>query len=221
MIRSILRRGVLYTFGIIFNRIIPAGLFRFRVFRVYELAGMEDIESDQRFHFDWCESEADLREAREATFFDSPDPKLMDRTEVCVAREQGKLVGGVWRAEQWFDEDELGMRIDLSENQAWIFAAYVAKTHRGQGVYSQLLNSVLLNRNGEQHFASINPTNKPSVAAHRKFTRSTVGTCVVVRVFRVAACWTSGSLRSSRRLSFNCSRTPLRLEFSSDDSTHG
>ncbi|MFK8115053.1 MAG: N-acetyltransferase family protein [Rubripirellula sp.] len=216
MIKSILQRGVFYTIGIVFNRIVPVKLFRFRIFCVYELQ-RSSIENKPNppMQLSWCESDRELEQAKGLTHFRTSEDLVSDRYEVCLATAEGSAdpIGGVWRAREQFDEEELGVRIKLDPQQAWIFAAYVAKSHRGQGVYAALLEHVLRERDQVIHFASINPTNKPSIAAHRKFIRRTTGTCVAIRIFGICGCWTSAGLRRDRSVSFSCQAVPIEVRF--------
>jgi GNAT superfamily N-acetyltransferase len=214
MFHSLRRRGLLYTLGILFNRIVPSKLFRFRVFRVFQLQSPAGISpTDAPFDFHWCESEADVQQAKAATYFDTSDAANMQRYEACLAYEgTGRdCVGGVWRARDWFIEDDLGLRIHLEPDQAWIFAAYVAKDQRGRGVYASLLSHVLRTKTAQTHFASINPTNQASMAAHRKFIRSTLGTCFALRILGLAICWCSGGLQQDKWLSFGCVKEPISI----------
>jgi hypothetical protein len=222
MIRAVLSRGVLYSAGIAINRVVPEKLFRFRVFRVFELqsAARErkaGQESEFPIHYRWCQSDEDFRLAQQLTYFQSASQLDRHRLSACLALDgasasQSSLpIGGVWRAVQWFDEEELGLRLEFSANQAWIFAAYVSKQQRGRGTYRRLLGQVLAHDAQLRHFAAINPTNRQSIAAHRAFMRSKVGTCVTLRLLGLTICWAGGGLRLERHIRFHSRVKPLEV----------
>ncbi len=257
MIKRLLSRGILYSIGTVINRIVPARLFRFRIFRVYQLqpsksegqtAGLMDAEpmalatgiegvsvasvspaasplgshnrtfsathahaGDTPFQFRWCESDEDFRVAEELTGFQSTSDVRPLGYQACLALDAAQPVGGLWRAEEHFDEDELGVRVVLDDDQAWIFAAMVSKQHRRRGVHRRLLSYVLAGDPQRNHFASINPTNRASIAAHQQFVRSTVGTCLSLRLFKVAVSIASGGLKLDRHISFGCRERPIQM----------
>ena len=143
-------RGVLYSVGIAINRIVPERLFRFRVFRVFELQSaardpQAGKESTFPLHYHWCQSDEDFLAAQQLTYFHSASQLDRHRFSACLAFEgaagggSAPPIGGVWRAVQWFDEEEFGVRLEFSANQAWIFAAYVSKLQRGRGTNHRLL----------------------------------------------------------------------------------
>jgi len=171
----------------------------------------------------WCESPADFAAAQELTFYcpscltseafragvaepsgstaSGHSPHAGHSPQACLAVDWAAPIAGVWCASDHFDESELGIRIRLAEAQSWIFAAYVAKSHRRRGVYRRLLNHVLGQSGGSgnrRFYASINPANKASIAAHGPFIRQVIGTCIAIRIFRWSTCWTTDRLRIDR-----------------------
>jgi GNAT superfamily N-acetyltransferase len=218
MIKSVMRRGVLYTIGIVINRIVPEKLFRFRVFQVFELEGQGGSRrsDDNQLTFRWCDNDDDFAAAKRLTFFETKDPDAATRYAACLAElrdAQGEreIVGGVWRGLEQFDEEDLGIRIQLADQQAWIFAAFVSKDHRGSGIYRRLLEHAIRSQEALVHFASINPYNKPSISAHRAFVKRTVGTCVAIRVFNFAFAFTKRDLRANRMFSSNAKSNPIEV----------
>jgi GNAT superfamily N-acetyltransferase len=220
MINRLLSRGILYSIGIVINRIVPARLFRFRVFRVYQLQPSKQDRpnaDDAPFQFQWCESDEDFRLAEQLTGFQSGSDVRQLGYGACLALDSTQPVGGLWRAEEQFDEDELGIRVVLDDDQAWIFAAMVSKQHRRRGVHRRLLSYVLASDPHRNHFASINPTNRASIAAHRQFVGSTVGTCVSFRLFKVAVALASGGLKLDRHISLGCRERPIQMRLGAID----
>lgn len=213
MLSRIRTRGCLYSVGIVINRVVPESLFRFRIFRIFEIGvaaerradgdqrGNPGPESDLQLRF--CEVEADFEAARALTHF-RPGAGDVGREgetlRACLAQDWASPVGGVWIASDHFDERELGIRIRLPESAGWIFAAFVAKSHRRRGIYRRLLNHAVTNDPADPavFYCSINPTNKASIAAHKPFIRKTAGTCVAARFLKwpIAIAW--GGLRVER-----------------------
>ncbi|WP_145171750.1 hypothetical protein [Rubripirellula lacrimiformis] len=206
MLGSITNRGLLYSVGIIVNRIIPEHWFRFRIFRVFELAPAAERRSqgEQRsvasasdeLSFRWCQTDEDFAAANRLTYYSSPQESIAADApkSACLAIDWAEPVGGVWLAQQCFDESDLGLHFQLADDQQWLFAAFVAKSHRRKGIYRKLVNHVLQDQS-LRTFASINPTNKASIAAHTPFIRRTAGTCVAVRIFGWANCWATAGLK--------------------------
>ncbi len=205
-IESIYTRGLLYSCGIIINKIVPESLFRFRIFNVYELVPADDWRtkpsaSESEIMFRVCQSEDEFDAAQTLTHYRPSEHEFSDRASpkptAMLAYDAAEPVGGVWQTYESFDETELGLRIRLSPSQRWLFAAYVSKSHRRRGIYRRLLNHAIAD-NEAATFASINPTNKASIAAHRPFASRRVGTCVAIRIFRWSTCVANGDLRVYR-----------------------
>ena len=200
MFRRIHARGWWYSIGIIVNKIVPERLWRMRIFRVFEFRAPDSPQEhmpDDAITFRWCETEAELAEAARLTFYQPDESSRGHRA--CLALEGDEAIGGVWIGENQFDESELGLRIDLADDQVWLFAAYVAKSHRRRGIYRRLLEFVLRSEaSGERPktvYASINPTNKASIAAHRVYVADVAGTSLAVRVLSWTWCCANGRLR--------------------------
>lgn len=241
MNKPLLSRGVLYSLGIVFNRLVPERLFRFRVCRVLRLQplGTDNTTSEMMpIAIRWCESEDDFRQAERLTQFQPVGGNAREDLAACLAHasmydssdrahtdsgqcrapeaaseidSSGSPLAGLWRAENRFDEVELGVRMLLADDQAWIAAAIVAKSYRGRGVYRRLLNHVLTDSPNQRHFAAINPANRASMAAHRKFVAATVGTYVSFRLLSLAVVMASGGLRPSTRVSLSCRQRPIEI----------
>ncbi|NND98309.1 MAG: hypothetical protein HKN47_13370 [Pirellulaceae bacterium] len=188
-----------YALGIVFNRIVPANVFRFRRFVVYEL----ELPASQHggataasgLTIVRCDSASDRRlaESISRTEFSPQDPQR-DQHTYWLAKTDLSPVGGLWVAQKSFDEIELGIRIVLPPRSGWIFSAYVDKSHRQSGVYGRLLATVLSDAEINPAFAAINPVNRASMAAHRHFVRRTVGYCTAFRVGPIAFCSARGDL---------------------------
>lgn len=216
MLQTLRSRGFRYTLGGKINAVVPAKVFRFRVFRVFRLHALDVDPSPSDatpLTYRWCETDDDISLAERLTFFRSAADDRNIRFRACLANQGDDVVGGVWQGIQFFDEDELGIRIRLKSNQAWIFAAYVSKSHRGQRIYPRLLNHVLTGDDHLVHYASINTTNRASIAAHAHFAQSQTGRCIVIRLFAMTFCWTGSGLKASRHVAFNSQHHPIDIDF--------
>ncbi len=214
MPKSAFSRGFLYSCGILFNRIVPERLFRFRIFRIFELFPSQERRSGDRgsdspsdqLTFRWCESEEDFAAAQKLTYY-RPTESSGANQKCCLAVDWADAVGGVWIATEFFDESDLGVRIRLNHQQSWLFAAFIERSHRRRGIYRRLVNQALSQQpRSVRTYASINPTNKASIAAHRQYIQRTVGTCVVMRVLGKTVCWGTGDLQIRRK------KTPTEIE---------
>jgi hypothetical protein len=212
MIKSVWSRGLFYCVGVAINRVVPERLFRCRVFRVYQLRSPTEgkgVQTPVLVHA--CTSDEDFRRVKQLTRFGAAGASPSDRYEAFLAMDPEQPVGGAWRAVDHFDEREIGMRIMLESDQAWVFAAHVDRSRRGQGIYCQLLSSVLASDPSSKHYAAINPTNKASLAAHHRFIQSAVGTCIAVRVVRWTFAWAGAGLGTTGHFTFNSHSRPIEL----------
>jgi hypothetical protein len=206
MLNKIKSRGYLYSAGIVANRIVPEFLFRARVFRVFRFNIPEAANSlqsyDDGIHFKWCESDVEFEQAQQLTHFRPPD--MTQRYQACIAYDGQEAIGGVWIASESFNESELGLQIQLQPSQKWLFAANIAKSHRRRGIYGRLLrytlHSVSPAPGSGDVLASINPTNKASIAAHRPMIAATLGTCLAARWLSLSLCGSTGQLKTTRAI---------------------
>ncbi|KAA1257902.1 hypothetical protein LF1_03920 [Rubripirellula obstinata] len=206
MLAQVKSRGLLYVIGIAINRVVPEFLFRARVFGVYRFASPDASSSqasyDDGIRFQWCKNEQEFKLAEELTFFRLPDSDQQNPFRACLAFDGGKAVGGVWIANGSFGETELGLKIQLQPSQRWLFAANVAKSHRQRGIYGRMLRYVLwsVGQDGVQTeiLASINPTNKASMAAHRRMIAETLGKCIAARFLSLGFCISTGDLTTTK-----------------------
>lgn len=204
--KTVFARGFLYSIGIVFNRVVPESIFRFRIFSVYELgphaANSSTGSNISDVTIRHCRTPAEFAEAMRLTHYNPGQPLSADGKsaplQATVVIDSDVAVGGVWRSREFFDESELGLRVRLLPEQSWLFAAFISKSHRGQGLYQSLLADVLADVD-QRVYASINPTNKSSIAAHRTCIRRKVGTCVAVKIFSWSMCLAGGDLQVHRR----------------------
>jgi len=221
MLKKIRQVGLLYSIGIAINRVVPSWLFRFRIFRVYQidtntilpLADVAEASDSDSVQVSLAETAADISDVRRLTFF---DPSSVDaQLQSVQARIGGQLAGAVWAARRGFDETDLGLRIELTPDQSWLFAALVDKQFRRRGVYSHVFGFMVnhLHQTAvRQQLLSINPTNIASVKAHEKYFDSVLGNVIALRVFGMAFCWCQGKrLRLSSWISTSCKSKPILI----------
>ena len=208
-----------YKFAILFNRIVPQRLFRMRRYVVYEMdvsktkaaAELRESLPGGDVQVSACQTEDQIRAVEALTWFKREYSSGKNRS--FQATIDGQLVAGVWLASEIFDENELGVRLMMNERQTWLFAAFVAKSFRGQKIYGKLLPFVV--NEASQDFPSVllavNPDNLPSKEVHRKLSQRTVGTVVAIRLFSISACWVFGQIRKDRTISWQAKKDPIQL----------
>jgi len=217
VISKIRNRGFKFYFAGLFNRVVPQWLFRMRRYFVYEMdvqklqTASQQVVGGSGVEVSACRTSAEIEAVEVLTWFrrelSSGDLRAFQATL------DGQLVGGVWIASEIFDEDELGVRLILNPQQAWLFAAYVSEQARGKKVYSKLLSFVVseVSQDFPQVVLAVNPDNRPSNAVHKKASRRTLGMVVAVRFLKFSVCWTRGQIRKSRTCSWQATKRPIEL----------
>ena len=143
LFKKIKDAGIMYSFAILFNRVVPAWLFRCRRFVVYQMdsGSVDSVTIAPEVSVNWCESESELIAAETLTFFKREYSG--GDSKACQATISGELAGAFWANTKLFDESELGVQIVLEPQQVWLFAALVNNNHRRKGVYSNILRFIL------------------------------------------------------------------------------
>jgi hypothetical protein len=200
---------------------LPSWLLRARPFGVYEivltppaaqavkLAGGPPLACDVR----WVDSADDIQSLVGLTSQANADAFDASRRRVAAAYSEGRPVGCAWIAREWFDEPELGLRIELGSNEGWLFAAAVTPALRNRGVYGQLLEFLtrdLGEAEMERILLGVASGNVASRQAHARQGARRVGSIAAVRALCVACCWVSGAVRRASGSPFGW-RHPIRL----------
>ncbi len=113
-----------------------------------------------------------------------------------------------------FEETELGLRVLLAEDQAWLFAALVDKSLRRRGVYSRMLKFIvteLANQGLPHQLVAVNPNNLASKHAHRQYALRQSGTVVAVRLLNVGCCLAFGTIDQSNYVTWNAAKRPIEI----------
>jgi GNAT superfamily N-acetyltransferase len=221
MLQQIKQNGLAYSTAIAFNRIVPSWLFRCRRFVIYQLdPNSVDLRSSSadNIRVRWCETESDYQALEKLTFF----RRELSTGELqgCLAEIDGQNVGGFWAATQQFDEAELGIRIILDSNQAWLFAANVDKAFRRMGVYSQILAFIvaeLANQGRNQPLVAVNPNNIGSNKIHQQHSLISPGWVFAGRTLRTSGCLAFGEISRDRMVAWNALASPIEIRIASAD----
>ncbi|MEM9643615.1 MAG: GNAT family N-acetyltransferase [Planctomycetota bacterium] len=227
MLGSLRRRGLLYSAGVVFNRVVPERLFRFRITNVYRLKPYDQSQDScstpsPSLKFIACQNPDQFDQANRITGFESPSHRDADRLDAFLAvDDSGTAVGAIWSITPRFEEPELGLRYVLAANSKWWFAARVLPEHRGQGVYTQMLGAVLNQAPNVRHYVAINPTNRASMAAHRKFVSYPLLHFSTARLLGVAYCRFGTGNRLGHRWTSNARANPIRIDIESPDADAG
>ncbi len=205
--------------AIAFDRLVPSWLMRMRRFNVYEM-DPESVSSPVEaadIVVRWSTSEAETQAVEK---FMGPQRSVVDvgaeHMKVCFAEVDGELAGAIWMTSNIFMESGLTVRYELSDQQVWLFGAYVEKRFRRHGVYSRILEFILpdLEAAGKsQILLSVNPDNIASRKVHERHARRTVGTAYAFRFLGIAMCTTVGDIAINRRFTWNHRSNPIVLRF--------
>ncbi|MGI9518681.1 MAG: GNAT family N-acetyltransferase, partial [Pirellulaceae bacterium] len=187
--------GWKYSLAIAFNRVVPRFLFRCRRFIVFDAAPPEQLSGEVVF-VSWAKTEEELLAAERLT--GALRSQISGPVRAAIARDDHKIVGGLWCCESKFEEADLGVTIQLTDNQCWLFSGYVDRDYRQRGVYSQLISFVIHHQGSRQCLLAINPDNRRSMQAHRRLGISPLGRVVCARF--LAAVWgrASGDITANR-----------------------
>lgn len=222
LIKKLRRRGIIHSAETMFNRIVPAWLFRFSIGEVLELdlvqlrslaSSIDQPEGNYQFETVTTENERD--NLRKVTWNTVLHHTTLDDIGYAVRRTNDEtIVGGVWVGVDRFLESNLGFEIDLRSEQAWLYCAYIDKSARDGGVYNRLLAKVaadVLQRGYQQMLVVIQPWNKASIHIHRKYSKRSVGRITAIRLFKLAAVFTHGSITPSKRTTTRPALDPVEI----------
>ena len=214
-------KGIRTCVAIAFDRLVPKWLLRVRRFNVYEMdPGFTTNASSTEVTVQWSHSEDETANVEK---FMGPQRSVVDvgadEMRVCYAKVNGQLAGAFWAADNVFMESGLTIRYLLSEEQTWLFAAYVEKQYRRQKVYSHILEFMLpdLAESGKsQLLLAVNPDNTPSKKVHEKYARRQLGTAIAIRFLSMAFCSVRGQMKTNRTFTWNHKSKPVVIQFDRD-----
>lgn len=222
LLQKIRNRGILHSAETVFNRIVPAWLFRFSVGDVLELDQQMMCETlasldNSDFVMKSVEDVAE-RDALRTTTWNSVPAETTHHDlgyAICSTGDPQAVLGGVWGGVESFVEADLGFRVQLDTDQAWIYCAYVSKQARGQGVYKRVLTFAAddLRKRGHTRLrVVIQPWNKASMYIHKKYSTRTVGRIMVVRIGFLAFVFCTGQLTKSKTVTSKIVAAPVEIK---------
>lgn len=202
MLGSFKKRGFIYSFAILFNKLVPAALFRFGVMDVYQLCdeklSPEPLASD--VYLTLAEDVALRKKLKSVTQNSLSEAATNSHWAVAIEDAASKkLIGGLWVAQESFTETSLNCRFQFAPDQAWVYCAYLDKDHRRQGYYSAALrftwSELAKKPEPAKLLVAFNPFNKASAKAHRKFTGTRLGRVYSICFFKKALCFRTGDIQ--------------------------
>lgn len=209
----------MYLVAIIFNRVVPAFLFRFRYFTIFQLdtSLASHPENTKGVQFSKC-IPAQQRAVSELTSF-APIQSISGTNQAWQAclesnASDNQLVAGCWTAKAAFDEADLGLRFLLQPDQAWVFSALVAKSHRGKRIFPQLLRFLMASLGEEdvhRMYAAVNPVNLASMRVFQAHCVDRIGAVMALRILRVNICLAFGNVTSESWFSLDSNANPIKL----------
>lgn len=217
LVQKIASKGLLYSFGIVFNRIVPEWLFRCRRYVIFEMKPGGDIAVNPKYADDglqlrWCESEPDYRTVERVTYFQRDNQPF--ESEACLAAFEDKIVAGFWCAMNDFVETELGVTYKLQDDQTWLFAAQVDNDFQGRGIHQRVLQFMIAGLNDRGYpkvLLAVNPNNKPSIFAHQKHATRELGKILAIRFLKTTLCFTGNHISSNKMLASNSREAPIEI----------
>ncbi len=220
IIDLIKKNGFLNLVERVFNRFVPCWIFRFSVMDFFEVDHQKLFESRKNADL-VCRhvtDEPELKELRTITFNNLPEEATQNHLGYSVSKkseqETGSVAGGVWGGVESFPEIDLGFTINLSEDQGWIYCAYIQKEKRGAGMYSNLLSFAvgdMKQKRLSRIFLAVAPWNKRSVAVHKRFAKQKIGRVVTFRLFSVVCIFRSGKISKSKTIATVGNPVELKL----------
>ena len=225
-------QGYLRTFELLFNRFVPAWIFRYSKGDIYDFdieklkAVADSLSSESSSGLvakclvgtgctETPNHEQRMR-LREFTYSSVPLESTANDLGYAIydAQDPEKLLGGVWAAVGSFSEESVGIEFQFGEKQIWFYCAFVDASARGRGVYKKLISfaaSDLEQRGYSQLLGIVQPWNRISRMMHQKQSRGIIGTMSAIRLFRYAWVSLKGNLKIDKRLVTNVDGNPANV----------
>ena len=205
--------GFSYVFERVFERIVPAWMFRFSSFAVYQIESNKF--SDGSFSnavVKICDSPQELERLRDVTSADGDESQTIG----FVAKVDSEVVAGLWVALGQFQDGDVGVSFSLAPETSWIYGARVDAAYRRQGIYSHLMAESTRSRESAGHAAPLIGVSKLNKASHKAIQRfgTLVGQVFVIRLGSVAWVRAKGDLKQNQSLTLSCTRRPIQLSVS-------
>lgn len=205
--------GFSYVFERVFERIVPAWVFRFSSLAVYQIDSNKlSGGASSKAVIKICDSAQDLEGLREVTSADGEE----SRTTGFVARIDGEVAGGLWVAIGDFQDGDLGLTFNLGHERTWIYGARVDAAYRRQGIYSHLMAESTQSRKDAGQVAPFIGVSKFNKGSHRAIQRfgTLIGEVFVIRLGSIVWARTKGDMEQNQNLTLQCTRRPIQLNLS-------
>ena len=216
--------SLLYRLGKKLVGLLPAWLFRFRPFGVYEIPLATQIpkpvsiprrgtRGELDCQISWVADRAEARLLQHLASQKSIGALNFTTRRVAAAWLNGKAIACAWIAAELFEESELGLRFELQPTEVWLFAAAVDTPSRDQGVYRRLLEFLIAELRGDdirRILLGVTFGNETSRRAHARQGATSVGAITVARCLGLTLCRPGGRVKllSPRAMAW---RRPIRL----------
>ncbi len=222
LIQKLKERSLLHSIEILFNRIVPAWLFRFCTGTVFELDTQKLAElfgemDKSDFVLTCVEQSSQARDQlRTLTWNSVPLETSANDFGYSIAHlsTPEDVLGGVWAGIESFQEANLGFQLLFDDRQSWIYCAYVKPEAQGKGVYKRLLSfssNDLIEKGYQRICVIIQPWNRASTHVHQKYAMGKIGTITALRVFSLCAVFTTGAVEKDRTITGFPLSKPIRL----------
>ena len=169
IVNKIKTLGFGFVFERVFERIVPAWMFRFCSVVVYQIdPGKLSAGPFSNAVVKICDSAQDFEELREITRADEDESDTIG----LVAKMDGEVAGGLWVALGDYLDNDIGLGCLLGQEGAWIYSARVDGAYRRQGIYSHLMAESTQSRKNAGHaapFIGVTKLNKGSQKAIQRF----------------------------------------------------
>ena len=213
IINKVRELGIGFVLETVFERIVPAWVFRISSMAVYQLefdklSGARLSNASVKL----CDSEQELAQLRELTSDYSEQGHVIG----VQAKVDDQIVGGLWMATDEYRDHDMGLSFSLEDDHTWIYSARVEAAYRRQGIYSHLMSESAQSRKRQQKSApliAVSSVNQGSRKAIQRFS-TFVGNMLVIRIGSVAWARTTGDLQQDQNWTLQCSRRPLQLKLS-------
>jgi GNAT superfamily N-acetyltransferase len=210
----------LYRMGKTLVDLLPERLLRCRPFGVYEIQLPKSVDQsatktapDFVCQVRWVVNDAEAAQLRPLAGADNIAALDFTTRRAAAAWQDGQLVGCAWIATERFEERALGLRFELQNGEAWLFAAMVDPLRRNHGVYRQLLEFLIRELGAEglrRILLGVTAGNEPSRRAHARQGAVEIGAIFAICSFGVTLVGCRGGVRRLSRLPASWGQ-PIRL----------
>ena len=211
IVNKIRELGIGFVLETVFERVVPAWVFRISSIAVYQL-DFDKLSSApvSNASVSLCDGEQELTQLKEFTADFSQQRQVIG----VQAKIDGQFVGGLWMAINDYRDHDMGLLFSLDAERTWIYSARVDPAYRRQGIYSQLMSESAQSRKRQQKSApliAVSSVNQASRKAIERFV-TFVGKVFVIRITTIAWASSTGDLQQTQKWTLQCTRHPIQLK---------